>query len=180
MFEAWADFYIIVAPSAAALIGLLFVVVTLTTEGEPRSMELGSRVYISPIVFHLSVVLVIGAMAGVPKLTPTVAAAILAAIGVWGVVYSAITTTRLFALERLNDYVPDLSDKILYGFAPIILYAALVGAAGIMVAVDAAIGEYALAAVTISLLLLGIRDAWDLVTAIVRTVSKRKAEAKRN
>lgn len=177
MFEGWENFYIIVAPAAGALIGLMFVVVTLTTENEPGGLELGGRIYITPIVFHFAAVLVIGAMAEVPHLPPVVVAAVLAVLGVWGVVYSAMTTMRLFELERLNEYTPDLSDKLFYGIFPTLIYALLVGAGG-MIMVDVTIGEYSLAVMTLLILLIGIRNAWDLVTAIVKTLAKKRAAAK--
>ena len=177
MFGDWENFYIIVAPAAGALIGLLFVVVTLTTENEPRGLEMGSRIYITPIVCHLAAVLVIGAMAAVPGIVPEVAGALFGTLGVLGVMYSVVTTMRLFALQRLNDYTPDLSDKLFYGIFPALIYAALAGAGGAFL-IDVRVGEYALAAVTLLLLLLAIRDAWDLVTAVVKTLAKRKHEAR--
>lgn len=177
MFAEWENFYIIVAPSAAALIGLMFVVETLTAENEQRGMEMGAKIFITPIVFHFSVVLVIGAMAEVPHLPPAVAAAILTVAGVWGVAYSALTTMRLFDLKRLEFYTPDLSDQCCYGIFPTLMYAGLAAVAGVVL-VDVRIGEYALAVITMVILLIGIRNAWDLVTAIVKTLAKKRAEAK--
>ena len=56
MFEGWENFYLIVGPSAAALIGLMFVVVTLTAGRERDQTERGKHLYTSPIVWHLAVV----------------------------------------------------------------------------------------------------------------------------
>ena len=66
MFEGWSDFYLLVASAAGALIGLLFVVVTLTAGREAQSTERGASLYMTPIVFHLATVLLGGAVAMAP------------------------------------------------------------------------------------------------------------------
>ena len=45
MFEGWENFYLIVGPSAGALIGLMFVVVTLTAGRERDQTERGKHLY---------------------------------------------------------------------------------------------------------------------------------------
>ena len=173
MFAGWDNFYIIIGPSAGALIGLMFVVVTLTAESEPRGMERGATVYITPIAFHFAVVLVLSAMTAVPNLPRVGVETIAGIIGLGGVFYAVLTTVRLFRLQWEKLYAPDLSDKLFYGAFPTLAYVALVGAA-MVISADADIGADILAAVTLFILLLGIRNAWDLVTAIVAGLSKRR------
>jgi hypothetical protein len=173
MFEGWDNFYIIVGPSAGALIGLMFVVVTLTADSEPRGMERGAQVYITPIAFHFAVVLVLSAMTAVPGLPAPAVAAIIALLGLGGFFYALLTTVRLFGMGREKLYVPDLSDKLFYGVFPSLIYAALVVSAAIVFA-GATWGAYGLGAVTMAILLIGIRNAWDLVTAIVKSLSKKR------
>ncbi len=95
MFEGWDNYYIIVGPSAGALIGLMFVVVTLTADSEPRGMERGSAVYITPIVFHFAVVLVLSAMTAVPGLPPAAGRRNRRALG-----------RRWFCLRHADDDAP--------------------------------------------------------------------------
>ena len=173
MFDGWENFYLIVGPSAAALIGLMFVVITLTADNEPRGMERGAAVYITPIVFHLAVVLVLSAVTMAPALPGEVLAGVLTVLGLFGVVYAVLTLVRFMGLKLANLYVPDLSDRIFYGVLPALAYAALIGA-GALVLSDAEAAPYVLGAVTLAVLLIGIRNAWDLVTAIVRTLAKRR------
>ncbi len=59
MFENWHDFYLVLGPAAAGLIGLLFVVVSLTGNLERSRALKATRVYMTPIVFHLGVLVLL-------------------------------------------------------------------------------------------------------------------------
>jgi len=45
MFEGWSDYFFMIGSSAAALIGLMFVVVTLTAGRDRRDLERGKKLY---------------------------------------------------------------------------------------------------------------------------------------
>ena len=162
MFKEWDNFYLLVGGAAGALIGLMFVVATLTTEMNIESKRLvqGSRIYITPIVFHFGVVLVVSAMTAVPELSPTAVGVVLSGLAVAGLGYSLLTAFRLF---NWNEPPPDLSDKIFYGIVPVIAYLALALTAG-EVFLAPADAPYSIGAIMLILLLIGIRDAWDLAT----------------
>ena len=161
MFGGWENFYLIVGPSAAALIGLMFVVVTLTTARDPQQIELGKHLYTSPIVWHLGVVLLLSGAAIAPTTNPrffgilTVAASLL---GVGLGIRSAIGIRR----ERLTG-ADSLFDMWWYGIVPALAYIAL-GAAGIAVLIGANWSATAVAAALMALLLVSIHAEWDLVT----------------
>src|SRR5206468_5268719 len=70
MFSGWENYYLMVGPSAAALIGLMFVVVTLTAGRDREQVERGKDLYTSPIVWHLGVVLVLSGAAAAPTMSP--------------------------------------------------------------------------------------------------------------
>src|SRR3954470_22299059 len=97
MFEGWENFYLIVGPSAGALIGLMFVVVTLTAGRDRDQTERGKHLYTSPIVWHLAVVLLLSGAAIAPtidgRLFGTVSAA-LALLGIAMAVRSAAGIAR--------------------------------------------------------------------------------------
>ena len=57
MFEGWENYYLMIGSSAGALIGLMFVVVTLTAGRDRAELEHGKHLYTSPIVWHLAVIL---------------------------------------------------------------------------------------------------------------------------
>ena len=157
MFEGWDNFYLIIGGAAGALIGLMFVVATLS-HGRDRAAALdGASLYMTPTVVGFSVVMVVSALAEAP-LTRLSVAALQGALAAAGVVYGAVIAWRL-----THRNAPHWSDYWCYGYAPLAAYVALVGAAA-AVALGADWGPRAVAAVLMSVLLLAIRNAWDLVT----------------
>jgi hypothetical protein len=70
--------------AAAGLIGLLFVVVTLTAGFERSQASRGARLYMSPTAFHFAAVLCMSAAALAPRLSVMVTAAIFGLIALLG------------------------------------------------------------------------------------------------
>ena len=62
MFEHWGEFYLLAGSAAAVLIGLIFVVVTLMRTSRARH-DGGARLYMGPVVLHVSFMLVLSAAA---------------------------------------------------------------------------------------------------------------------
>ncbi len=160
MSEKWETFYLMVGSSAAALIGLLFVVVTLNAESNAATREAGSHTFLTPIVFHFAMVFLVSTLALMPDVDTAIMAVGVAAIGVAGLLFVGIALARL-VLGRFP--VPHWTDYIFYGVLPIIIYAALV-ASGAGLWFGAPFAVHALAVAVLALLFLGIRDAWDLAT----------------
>jgi hypothetical protein len=170
MFHDWENFYLIVGSAAGALIGLMFVVVTLTAGLEPSRVSRGAQVYITPIVFHFAIVVVVSAIAVVPELPPREVSVILLLAAAIGFAYSAATAIRIFRLGWAETH---WSDKYFYGILPAIAYVGLAGAAcAVWLAPRPA--AFAVAATVLAVLLLGIRDAWDLATSIVNSARDRR------
>ena len=156
--EGWESFYLLVGGAAGALIGLLFVVVSLTAELDPKRTRTGSKVYVTPIVFHFGTVLLISAIGLMPNAPPHVLAVVIGAPAIWGAIYSILSVWRLGfgALE-----VPHWSDWLYYGVFPGVVYLALL-VAGEAFWSGRAFAAHATAVGAVALLLLGIRDAWDV------------------
>jgi hypothetical protein len=150
----------------------MFVVVTLTAGRESRSVSHGARVYLTPIVLHFAVVVVVSAIATVPDIPGPAVSAMLALCAVVGFAYSVAATIKLFG-AGWGKYTPDWSDKCFYGFFPAIAYLGLSGAAGaIWLAPRRA--AHAVGAIVLVLLLIGIRNAWDLATFLVQNAGERR------
>lgn len=160
MFEDWGEFYLLTGSAAAVLIGLLFVVVTLMQD-RPRSTVLsGAKLYMGPVVLHVSFVLVLSAAALVPGITPRALAVIAGAVAIAGLIRGGFVTAGI-ARIRIGDDAPHWSDAWCYGVIPTFFYLLLaIVAAGFWG--DAAWAVEALA-VMIALLLISIRNEWDLV-----------------
>ncbi len=163
MFERWHDFYILVGSAAGALIGLLFIVITLTAGSADRERALrGSSLYMTPAVVQFTAVLLISAIAAAP-LSQTAARLLLMALGLATSLYAAINVVRMFGAE---DFKPThWSDPLWYAVAPLASYLALVGA-DVLGWTSPTCWPFAVGAMAVVFLLCGIRNAWDLITWI--------------
>jgi hypothetical protein len=161
MFEGWHDFYLVLGPAAAGLIGLLFVVVSLTSNLERDKALRGTRVFMTPIVFHLGVLVLLSALALFPKASAPFIGGMAAACGLVGLAYAAYVC-RAFLSKAVESYDGDL---LRYGLGVGALYVGLV-AAGALVLAHQATGPYVLALDQIALFLLMVHNAWDLVVFI--------------
>jgi hypothetical protein len=161
MFEGWSEYFFMIGSSAAALIGLMFVVVTLTAGRDRAEVERGKHLYTSPIVWHLAVVLVLSGGAIAPAMTPDlfgVAAAALALLGLAAGLRSAVGIARRPGAPEAAGF-----DMFWYGVAPAIVYAGLAMASLAMLRHE----PWAAAAIAgdlMALLLVSIHAEWDLVT----------------
>lgn len=161
MFEGWDSFYLLIGGAAGALIGLLFVVVTLTTNLDRQQALRGAKVYMTPTVFHFAVVLATSALTAVPHLPGYVAASILGTFAGLGLAYAA----NVWRMLRRRDAPepPHWTDYWCYGVWPGVIYVAMIAAA-IALGMGEPWAPDAVGAAALGLILLGIRNAWDLVT----------------
>jgi hypothetical protein len=161
MFHNWSEFYLLAGSAAAVLIGLIFVVVTLMQDRSRSSVMAGSRLYMGPVVLQVSFVLVLSATALTPGIGAKQYAAVAAVVALWGLVRGIQSTVGIRALKGEDQ--PHWTDKWFYGVIPIVLFLALAE-----VAVGFWRGEewavYGIAAVNTAILLLAVRNEWDLVT----------------
>jgi hypothetical protein len=165
MFEGWEEFYLIVGSTAGALIGLMFVVATLTAGLASRAeVSAGSQVFFTPIVFDFAIVVVVSAVSAVPEMGSSLVAAVLAIAAIAGVLYTSMTTRRIL---RGAWQDPHWSDKWFYGLLPALDYVAVAVAAGLAL-IDPRASAYLVGAAMLILLLIGIRNAWDLATFLVQ------------
>ena len=161
MFEGWHDFYLVLGPASAGLIGLLFVVVTLTSNLEREKAMRGVRVFMTPIVFHLGVLVLLSGLALFPKAGAGFIGAVAFAGGLVGLAYAAYIC-RSFLSKTVESYEGDLWR---YGVGVGALYAGLV-AAGALILLGEGMGPYVLATDQIALFLLMVNNTWDLVVFI--------------
>ena len=164
MFSDWENFYLIVGSGGGALIGVMFVVATLTAGLEESRASRGAVIYITPIVFHFAIVLVVSAIAVTPGLPVEAVGVLIAICALLGLSYAAVTVVRVFSIKV--DDAPDWEDKIFYGITPVIAYVLLACATAAIWIVPMSAALF-IGAVMLFLLLIGIRNAWDLATFLV-------------
>ena len=162
MFEGWDNFYLLIGGAAGGLIGLLFIVVTLLGGGQGALKLRAASIYMTPNVAHLAMLLTLSALAAAPRLTDPVRAAIVIA---GAVACMAFTGRALLMLGAGAIKAAHWSDWWGYGVVP------FVACLGLAVSAAAAwtTPEWAargIAGSMIAMLLLAVRNAWDLVTWI--------------
>src|SRR3569833_2061261 len=92
MFEGWENFFLIVSPSAGALIGLMFVVVTLSQGRDSQQYETGKHLYTSPVVWHLGVVLLLSGAAVAPPMSKPAFGSMVTVLALRGIFFGLRST----------------------------------------------------------------------------------------
>jgi hypothetical protein len=168
MFQGWENFYYLMGSAAATLIGLMFIAVSLTHNFDTQKAERGQRLFMTPTVMQLAIVLAIAGLALAPRLTPEAHRWAMGAVAAWGILYTAPGTVRL-ATDK--DAVAHWSDFWFYGFAPMTIYLVFAAAVADWL-IPQALACNLMALSLLALLMISIRNAWDLVTWIA---PRRKA-----
>jgi hypothetical protein len=164
VFKAWDGYFTLLGTAAAGLIGLLFVVVTLTSGYDRDKVARGQSLYMTPTMLHFAMVMAVSAMTLVPGLTAFRATALLAVATVVGLINTLWACHGIRVMAKAEN-APHWTDFWLYGVAPAVIYTAL-GAVCVGSALGADWAVHGLAILLLGLLLLGIRNAWDLITWI--------------
>lgn len=164
MFEGWDNFYLMLGPAAAGLIGLLFVVVTLTSGRDRRETSRGQALYLTPTALNFAVVMTISAVVLAPKMQPAATASLFSLVALAGL-FGSIRASIGIGSPRPDREPPHWSDFWLYGMMPTVVYLALCGAC-VAVWLRLEWAAQGLAGLVLVLLLVAMRNAWDLVTTI--------------
>jgi hypothetical protein len=158
---SWTSFYVVTGSAAAALTGLMFIVITLVTglERSERNPE-GTSIFSTPTVVHFSAAFVISAMLTAPWHSLFWLGLLLAC----GAFVCAANIVRVsWRISLLARYHADLEDWSWYTILPLIAYLSILGGA-VGVATGALRGLTPIAAGVALLVIIGIHNAWDIVT----------------
>lgn len=158
----WQNFYMIIGTAAATLTGLMFVVTTLIAgvERHPDALNAGVSAFNTPTVVHFCAVLAFAAILSAPWQALSSVRGVLDLLGLGMVLYLIIVMRRM---RRIPQYQTPLRDWLWYLVFPLFAYIVIILGAG-AVPVNPALGLYIIGAAMIVILLLGIHNAWDLVT----------------
>ena len=164
---SWHDFYILVGTAAATLVGLMFVAASVGSGFYTKDKHPALRLFLSPTVVHFTCVLVACLVAMAPIRIWMLFGLLVGGEGLFGIVYASLVWRRMVT----HGYTAtiDLEDRLWYAALPAIGHAVLV-AAGIAFVVQRDAGCGLLAIAMGLLLLIGIRNAWDMT---LFTVTRR-------
>jgi len=167
--ERWHDFFVLVGTAGATLLALLFVAVSLGAGVLTDKRAAATRAFFSPVVVHFTAVFFISAGGLFPAHKPATFAAMVGGCAAIGGGIALFTTVELMR----HSWTSYLQDHLAYGLLPVIAYVALLVAAAMVLSEH----DYAMIVLACSLLLLlivNIRNAWDLTLSMVRQQTKRR------
>lgn len=160
----WHDFYALIGSASATLVGLMFVAVSIGAGVFTRDHQNGIRIFFSPTVFHFSAILIVCLIATLPDETWLKCALLLCASGLVGLGYCLWTWRRMVRQGLIGTI--DAIDRFWYAQLPIISYLLIIAAgAGLYRQFLASLDILALA--LIALLLIGLRNSWDMTLWII-------------
>lgn len=159
--EAWHDFYAAIGTFSATLLGAMFVVASIGSGFLTHERAEASRIFLTPVVVHLTTILLGCALTMAPGLDWRWLGVLLGGGSLAGCGYAG------FVGLHVRRRPVDRDDRIWYGGLPVLAHAALLAAA-----VLALLGHPycldVLAAGLALLLVASIRNAWDLILFFVR------------
>ena len=171
LLQHWHEFYLLVGTAAAALVALLFVAASIGAGILSKHAGGPTRTYMSPIAFHFTSALFVSAAALVPSHTLLTLGVLVGLNAIAGIIYSAFVMRRLF-----TDNIADIADRFCYGILPLAAYAAGLWAAYLIFGGSIHAPEF-LAATVVLLLIVNIRNAWDLMLSLSRRRAREEAAA---
>jgi hypothetical protein len=156
MLAEWHDFFVVLGAAAGTLIGSMFVVVSIAS-GLVKGSTLTSRIFVTPTIIHLALVLLSCAFTLVPTLDRL---AFGAGTGVAGIVFLAYAGRNVFHIVQRRAV--EWSDHLWYGLCPLVAYVIMI--VGAVLVLKAKPGGIETVACALALLVAGgIRNAWDLI-----------------
>ncbi|HJZ74293.1 MAG TPA: hypothetical protein VKE51_21295 [Vicinamibacterales bacterium] len=164
--KEWDSFYVIAGSSAAALTGLMFVVIALVADARANLHSATSReidAFGTPTVVHFSAVLMQSIILSAPWPTFTGARVALGIYAWAAIVYMVIVVRRT---TRQVEYQPVLEDWLFHAVLPLIAYVS-VAAAATMLTRHPTLLMFVVGGAAVLLMFVGIHNAWDTVTYIV-------------
>ena len=175
----WQNFYMLMGTAAATLTGLMFVVTTLIAGIDAHSSTLNAAVsaFNTPTVVHFGTVLLLAGILSAPWQTFSSLGLLLDLLGLGMVFYSIIVMRRMW---RVPNYQSTLEDWSWYMAFPFIANILLI-LAGFVLPKNPPSALYIVGSAMMLLLLVGIRNAWDMVTflAVERAHSENKSTEER-
>jgi len=169
MLSEWHEFYALLGTAAAALVALLFVAVSIATDvlTKEKESQRNTATYMSPVVFHYANILFLSLIVLIPTQTWESFGVVIALASIGSFVYSLLVMIRVH-----RNTISDLSDRLGYGAVPMLCYAGGLVSAWLILKEQPA-GLNLLAAAALALLVINIRNAWDLMISLARHDRKK-------
>jgi hypothetical protein len=163
LLHEWHDFYVLIGTASATLIGLMFVAMSIGTTVFNERDRAALEAFITPTVVHFAAALFASLVIMIPEHRWESLGALLGIGGLAGLVYTGRVLVQLIIRHR---FAVDMVDRMYYAVIPLIGYLLTLSAA-VLDFLHVAAGEYVMAAALLTLLLAGLRNAWDMMLWIM-------------
>ena len=168
MLADWHEFYALLGGAAGALLSLLFVVASIGASVMSADTAGGTRTFMSPVAFHYANVLFLGLVALIPAQTWESFGLTLVVAAAGSLAYSLVILVRVLRNSRA-----DMIDNFSYGAVPAICYTAGL-VSSVLILKENAAGLDVLAGAALLLLVINIRNAWDLMLSMARRAAAQR------
>lgn len=159
----WHDFYVLAGTAAAALVGLMFVAASIGSSIFKEEHRAPMRAFITPTVVHFAAVLFACLLVTIPTHSWPTLGGLFGAGALVGSIYCGSILVQVIVRHSFNV---DLIDRLFYALIPFLGY--LLGlTAAVLLLIQSAASANLIAAALLTLLLAGIRNAWDMTVWIV-------------
>ncbi|HEV2438669.1 MAG TPA: hypothetical protein VGX97_01235 [bacterium] len=168
--QEWQNFYMLLGGASATLVGLMFIAISIVSRrasaSERAIVQLAYSAFLSPTFIHFVYVLVTAAVVLVPTLSESVLGVLLVLAGAGSLGY--LLRHLPFVRERYRIGTLDRSDLVWYSMMPAVCYVLYLDAGIGLLRSAAGVPSRgqalnALAAASVLLIVIGVRNAWDLV-----------------
>lgn len=166
--SSWENFYVIMGSAAAALTGLMFVVITLIAGSQILREGSAFDAFGTPTVVHFCVALLIAAIISAPWGALWQVCIPLGLSGLGGIVYVVIVIRRL---RRSKGYQPVFEDWLWHAILPFLSYLSIVISV-LILPISPVWPLFIIGAVTVLLVFIGIHNSWDTITYVAANFSQ--------
>ncbi len=163
LLHQWHDFYVLLGTASATLVGLMFVAASIGATVFNEEHRAALEAFITPTVVHFAAALFASLMIMIPGQLWETVGALLSVGGLAGLVYSGRVLFQLIIRHRFHV---DVVDRMYYAVIPMVGYL-LALAAAVLAFLHVADSAYVMAAALLTLLLAGLRNAWDMMLWIM-------------
>jgi hypothetical protein len=167
--EGWHEFYGLLGTAAATLVGLLFVAASIGSGYFSTERQSPTQTFTTPILAHYSYILFVSLVALVPVNTDTSLALIIGPSAAAGLAYSAFISVRVVRSSGITA----IEDHFGYGASAPAVYLVVLAAA-VCIYEHSPIGPELLAVALFGLMIVNIRNSWDLTVFF----AQRRTDAK--
>ena len=169
----WENFYVILGSSAGGLTGLTFVVIALIRESMQGVRPAGLGAFVTPTIVHFCGVLTLAAFMSMPHQHVATLSAGLGVGGLAGMTYGGLVALNMRRAAGPH-YVPVREDWIWNVIMPTLVYGGLFVTAILIWDRLTLPALYGIAVLSLALLLIGIRNAWDIAVWVSMTKHAEK------